>query len=131
MPHGFTYVELNVAPAKVANARAFYRALFEWGFDTLAAGDVPYVAFDVADGIAGGLTGTTLDGRAGWIPYVRVDDCHPSAESAIALGARILRPTRTIPSKGALTIIEDPVGGIVGLWQPFVPEPEPDLGPAK
>ena len=124
MPHGFIYTELNIERADFAVAVTFYRALFGWGIDMLAKGEHPYAAFDADTGIGGGLATPGLPARATgaqWVPYVRVDDVHEAARRAETLGARIIRAPVTIPYKGALVVIADPAGAVIGLWQPFVP----------
>jgi predicted enzyme related to lactoylglutathione lyase len=124
VPHGFVYIELNVEREDFAAASTFYRTLFGWGIDVLAKGEHPYAAFDADTGIGGGLATPGLPARAAraqWVPYVRVDDVHEAARRAEGLGARIIRAPVTIPYKGALVVIADPAGAIIGLWQPFAP----------
>lgn len=52
-----------------------------------------------------------------WIPYIGVDDVAASAEKAKSLGAKIVRDVTEVPNMGAFSIVTDPTGGVVGLWQ--------------
>jgi predicted enzyme related to lactoylglutathione lyase len=52
-----------------------------------------------------------------WLPYVVVDDIKASTEKAIALGASVLMDVTAIPGMGHYSIIQDPTGAAIGLWQ--------------
>ena len=62
------------------------------------------------------------DERPAWLAYVRVDDCVRATEMAITLGGTLIRPAASIPYKGAFSVIADPTGAQIGLWQAFAPE---------
>jgi uncharacterized protein len=52
-----------------------------------------------------------------WLPYIRVDDIKAPIEKARILGAKInLQPTEA-PGKRFFSIIADPTGAALALWQ--------------
>ena len=52
----------------------------------------------------------------GWVPYVQVDDVDDAAQRAGKLGAEVLKP-RTKGPAGDYTVIRDPGGATLALWQ--------------
>jgi hypothetical protein len=52
-----------------------------------------------------------------WLAYVDVDDIHASTEKARSLGAQIVKDVTEVPDMGWLTILMDPTGAALGLWQ--------------
>jgi predicted enzyme related to lactoylglutathione lyase len=54
-----------------------------------------------------------------WVAYVNVDDIGAATAKAKSLGATILREVTEVPNAGSFSIIVDPTGAILGLWQPL------------
>jgi predicted enzyme related to lactoylglutathione lyase len=54
--------------------------------------------------------------RQGWVPYVQVDDVDRATERATKLGATVMQ-TRTSGPAGDFTVIKDPGGAALALWQ--------------
>jgi predicted enzyme related to lactoylglutathione lyase len=52
-----------------------------------------------------------------WLAYVLVDDIRTATGKAKALGATILRDVTEVPGMGWFSIISDPTGAHLGLWQ--------------
>ena len=52
-----------------------------------------------------------------WLPYVIVDDIKQSTEKAKSLGARVMKDVTDIPGMGSFSIITDPTGAALGMWQ--------------
>jgi predicted enzyme related to lactoylglutathione lyase len=52
-----------------------------------------------------------------WLAYVSVADVRASTEKARELGATILRDVTEIPGMGAFSILKDPAGAMLALWQ--------------
>ena len=52
-----------------------------------------------------------------WLPYVVVDDLKATTEKAVSLGATVLMDVTAIPGMGHYSIIQDPTGAAIGLWQ--------------
>ena len=52
-----------------------------------------------------------------WLPYVLVDDIAASTQKARSLGATIVKDVTEVPDMGWLSVILDPTGAALGLWQ--------------
>ena len=46
-----------------------------------------------------------------------VDDVRAATAKAKTLGARVMKDVAEIPDMGWFSIIADPTGGMVGLWE--------------
>jgi predicted enzyme related to lactoylglutathione lyase len=53
-----------------------------------------------------------------WMPYVGVADIKASTAKAKSLGAAVLRDVTEVMDLGWLSILKDPTGALIGLWQP-------------
>lgn len=53
-----------------------------------------------------------------WTPYIAVDSLERSAEMAESLGGRVLVRCFEAPGQARVGLVMDPVGALVGLWQP-------------
>jgi predicted enzyme related to lactoylglutathione lyase len=78
-----------------------------------------YVLIDVGeDGSGGGMLTQPVPGAPSqWMPYVLVDDVKASTEKAKSLGATVCVDVTEVPNMGFFTVISDPTGAILGLWQ--------------
>jgi predicted enzyme related to lactoylglutathione lyase len=52
-----------------------------------------------------------------WLAYVSVDDINAATEKARKLGATVMREPMEVMGAGWLSIIVDPTGATLGLWQ--------------
>jgi uncharacterized protein len=114
----FIHVELNSPdPDK---AKAFFGNLFEWQLEDMpntAVSDDSYTVIKVGEGTGGGIMKQVPDGPDGWIPYVLVGDLRASTDKAKSLGAKVVKEITEAPGMGSFSIIQDPTGSILGLWQ--------------
>jgi len=117
MANPFVHVELNTTD--VGKAREFYGQLFDWKLEDMAMGpDGSYTLIKVGDGTGGGLLKNPTPGVPSfWLSYVLVDDIGAATKKAQALGARIVKDSIEVPDMGWLSIIQDPTGAALGLWQ--------------
>jgi len=53
-----------------------------------------------------------------WMPYVLVDDIDRATKRAKKLGATVSREVAAVEGMGWLSIIIDPTGARLGLWEP-------------
>jgi predicted enzyme related to lactoylglutathione lyase len=53
-----------------------------------------------------------------WLAYVEVADIAASTEKAKKLGAKVMKDVTDVMGMGKLSIIVDPTGAALGLWQP-------------
>ena len=119
MPNPFIHVEL--ATKNVPKAKAFYAKLFKWKLKDLPmptpAGD--YTMIDVGDGTGGGMMKQMMPGAgSAWMAYVLVKDIDASTRKAKQLGAKICKGVTEVEGMGWLSIIVDPTGAMLGLWEP-------------
>ena len=57
------------------------------------------------------------DEGSSWLAYVEVDDIKASTRKAETLGAKVMKDSMEVPNMGWLSIIIDPTGAMLGLWQ--------------
>jgi uncharacterized protein len=126
MANSFCHVEL--ASTDVAKSKTFYSTLFDWKISDTDMGDgMIYSTFKPsADSPGGGMMQHPVPGApSAWLPYVLVDDINAATKKAASLGAKIMRDTQEVPHMGWFSIIIDPTGAPLGLWQtnPSAPRP--------
>ena len=116
MGNPFVHVELSSTdPAK---AKAFYGELFSWELEDTEMPVGTYTMINPGDGTGGGMMRQLVpDAPSAWLPYALVDDVRASTEKATSLGAKVLMDVTVIPGMGSYSIIEDPTGAPIGLWQ--------------
>ncbi len=101
----------------VEAARTFYGDLLGW-------------QFDIGPEETGNYSSALLDGRrvAGiftmpgdhppvWSTYLATTDADATAKAAEAAGARVVQAPMDVMDLGRMSVIQDPTGGVVGLWQ--------------
>jgi uncharacterized protein len=118
MPNAFVHVELNTTD--VGKAKEFYGQLFDWSLQDMPMGDgSTYTLINVGQGTAGGILKHPMPGApSAWLAYVGVDDVHASTEKAQSLGAKVLKGVTEVPGMGWFSILMDPTGAAIALWQP-------------
>jgi len=118
MGNPFVHVELNTS--NIAAAKKFYGTLFDWklqDIESSAAGDYTLIA--VGKGTGGGLMKNPIPGCPSfWLSYVLVKDIDAATKKAKKLGATVMKGVTEVMGMGWLSIIEDPTGAALGLWQP-------------
>jgi len=119
MANPFVHVELNTPdPGK---AKEFYTKLFSWQLEDLPNDVVPgevYTMIKVGNGTGGGIMKQVPGGPAGWLSYVGVEDIQAATKKAKSLGAKVMKDVTEVEDMGWLSIIQDPTGATLGLWQP-------------
>jgi predicted enzyme related to lactoylglutathione lyase len=118
MSNPFAYTELHTQDP--ATAKKFYQHLFDWKMQDEPTPAGVYTDLDLGGGAHGGLKQAT-DGTAGsrWLPYVQVPDLAAATARAKALGARAVKELVEIPGAGLYSVIVDPTGAPLGMWQPL------------
>ena len=117
MANPFVHIELNTTD--LAKARSFFGALFDWELAEMPMGDGGnYTVIRVGEGTGGGMMTHPMPGQPSvWIPYVSVADVKAATEKARGLGAKVIREKTEVPEMGWFSIIVDPTGAVLGLWQ--------------
>ncbi len=78
-----------------------------------------YTMIKVGDGTGGGMMKQMAPGApSAWMAYVLVADIRAATAKAKSLGAKIVRDVMEVADAGFLSIIVDPTGATLGLWQP-------------
>ena len=114
MANPFVHVELMTTD--VAKAKAFYSGLFDWKLEDLPGMD--YTIINVGEGTGGGMMKTVEpNSPSHWMAYVHVDDAAAATEKARTLGATICKEVTEIPGIGWFSVITDPTGATLALWQ--------------
>ncbi|OGT58623.1 MAG: glyoxalase [Gammaproteobacteria bacterium RIFCSPHIGHO2_12_FULL_63_22] len=118
MSNPFVHVELN--SNNLGKAQAFYGKLFDWKTQDTSLASGQYTTIDVGKGTGGGMNAHQLPGEqhSTWLPYVEVDDVKAATKKAISLGGTVIKDVTEIPDMGVMSIICDPTGANLGLWQP-------------
>ncbi|MEI9972505.1 MAG: VOC family protein [Ignavibacteriota bacterium] len=116
MPNAFVHVELNTTD--VDAAKAFYGKLFSWTLEDVPMGDGTYTMVKPGSGTGGGIMKHPMPGApSAWLSYVEVDDVKASTAKAKELGAQIIVDVTEVMGKGWFSILVDPTGAALGLWQ--------------
>jgi uncharacterized protein len=117
MANPFVHIELNTTD--VAKAKAFYGKLFDWKLEDVAMGDDTYTMVKVGEGTGGGLLKQPVPGAPSlWLAYVQVDDLKAATSKAKTLGAKVMTEEIEVMGAGKFSIIVDPTGAVLGLWEP-------------
>jgi uncharacterized protein len=117
MANPFVHVEL--ATADLDRAKSFYQSLFDWKLNEMEmGGGMSYTLIDVGGGTGGGMMQQPMPGApSAWLAYVGVDDIRAATDKAKSLGATIFRDVTEIPNVGSFSIIVDPTGAMLALFQ--------------
>jgi predicted enzyme related to lactoylglutathione lyase len=117
MRNPFVHVEL--VSTDVAKAKSFYGKLFKWKLEDVDMGDMIYTLIKAGDGTGGGIMKNPVPGgHSMWIAYVKVGDVKAATRKAKSLGAKVKKDVTKVKGAGSLSIITDPTGAILGLWEP-------------
>jgi predicted enzyme related to lactoylglutathione lyase len=115
-PGEFCWIELATSDANAA--KAFYTALFPWKPEEVPMGDQPpYVMLKVNGRDAGALY-ENKSVPPHWGAYVSVENVDESTKKAKALGATIVAEPFDVMNHGRMSVIQDPQGAHLSLWQP-------------
>jgi predicted enzyme related to lactoylglutathione lyase len=117
MANPFVHVELQTTDLK--KARDFYSKLFDWKLeDAQVPGFGTYTMIGVGEGTGGGMMASPQPGIPSfWLSYVDVSDVASATKKAKDLGAKVLVENQPVADMGKFSIITDPTGATLGLWQ--------------
>ena len=115
MANAFNHMELNTTD--VAKAKAFYTGLFQWKIEDIP--NMDYSMINTGKAPSGGLMKHPVPGApSSWLVYVEVDDIVAATAKAKSLGATIMKDVTEVMGSGKLSVLIDPTGAALGLWQP-------------
>lgn len=116
MGNPFVHVELQTQDPD--RAKAFYKNLFDWKIEELPMGGTTYTMIRAGEGTGGGIMKSPVPGApSAWLAYVLVDDVAAATKKAKSLGATVANDVTEIPNYGWFSVIVDPTGAALGLWQ--------------
>jgi predicted enzyme related to lactoylglutathione lyase len=117
MANPFVHVELNTTD--VSKAKAFYGSLFNWTLEDVAMPGGSYTMIKVGEGTGGGIMKHPVPGApSAWLAYVSVDDVAASTKKAKSLGATVMKDVTEIMGVGSFSVLIDPTGAALALFQP-------------
>ena len=118
MANPFVHNELNTTD--VDKAKKFYGSLFDWKLEDVPMGEMGiYTTIGVGGGTGGGIMKHPVPGApSAWLAYVLVDDIAAATKKAKSLGATVMKDVTEVMGMGSLSIVIDPTGAALGLWQP-------------
>ncbi|MBI3200974.1 MAG: VOC family protein [Myxococcales bacterium] len=111
--HDFCWETLSTTDT--ARAAAFYAKVFGWQKREAPAGDMTVL------GTADNMTCDVQKAEHApphWLTYVVVEKIEAANERASKLGGKVLMPLIDVPKVGRISVIQDPTGAAVGLFQP-------------
>ena len=112
------HVELQTKD--VDKAKKFYQGLFDWRFEDMPMGNgMSYTGINVGEGTGGGMwtNPAAPNGPAHWLAYVNVDNIDATIDKVRSLGGTVVQPKTEVPDMGWYSVITDPSGAMLGLWQ--------------
>lgn len=119
-PGTFCWVDLSTNDA--AAAKKFYGQLLNWSIEDMPVGpDMVYSMGQIEGKHVAGLyqQGPEEQGiPPHWNSYVSVSSAADTAAKAKAAGGTVLMEAADVMESGRMAVIQDPTGGVVGLWQP-------------
>jgi predicted enzyme related to lactoylglutathione lyase len=121
MANPFVHVELHTSDLK--RAKEFYGKLFDWKLeDAPMPGGGSYTMIQVGNGTGGGMmTHSTPGAPPHWLAYVGVDDVRTATRRAKELGAKVVQDVMEVGDYGTMSVIIDPTGATLAMWQPKAP----------
>jgi len=115
------FVHMELMSNDVGKAKSFYGKLFDWTLEdmsTPATPDGTYTMIKVGEGTGGGLMKNPIPGApSAWLAYVLVDDVKAATGKVKSLGGNVMKDTTEVPGMGRFSIITDPTGAMLGLWE--------------
>jgi predicted enzyme related to lactoylglutathione lyase len=103
--------------ADFEGSKAFYQAVFGYGYDDMSGEDFKYATITVDGNVVGGIGGVPEGRPPGWGVYFAVADTDAAAAAAVERGATVVQPVRDSPY-GRVAVIADPQGAVLSLIKP-------------
>jgi predicted enzyme related to lactoylglutathione lyase len=117
-PNG-TFCWIDLGTTDVPGAKAFYGGLFGWETEDMPPDDSgTYSIFRLDGKDIAGLHHHSPEEGTGWSSYISVDDADESTARAKELGAEVMMEPFDIEGASRMSLIKDPSGAVVSLWQP-------------
>jgi predicted enzyme related to lactoylglutathione lyase len=114
-----SFVHMELSSTDVNKSKTFYSKLFDWKLEDTDMGEgMVYTMIKPGEGPGGGMMKQLIPGApSAWLAYTQVDDVKAATQKAKSLGASVMKDVTEVPGMGWFTIITDPTGAPLGLWQ--------------
>jgi predicted enzyme related to lactoylglutathione lyase len=116
-PNG-TFNWIDLGTTDVARAKPFYAGLFGWEMEDLPADAGTYTMCRLQGKDVAGMHEHSAEEGTDWSSYISVDDVDKSTSKAGELGGTVVMEPFEIPGASRMSLIRDPSGAQVSLWQP-------------
>jgi len=115
---GNPFVHVELMSTDISKSKAFYAGLFDWDLEDVQMPGMTYTMIKVGEGTGGGMLKNPIPGGpSSWLAYVYVDDVRASTAKAKSLGAKVMKDVTEVPEMGWFSIITDPTGAMLALWE--------------
>jgi hypothetical protein len=111
----FCWEQLNTTAG--AEAKKFYGEVLGWSTRAFEA-DPSVTLFAAGDTPVASLIEAPPGTPAHWLSYVIVGDLAAARSKAKSLGAKVHLEELNVPTLGTISVIEDDVGAVIGLFEP-------------
>jgi predicted enzyme related to lactoylglutathione lyase len=110
---------VDMGSPDLAKAKEFYGGLFGWNCPDGPAEAGGYTVCDLGGKTVAGL-GPQMnpDAPPHWMTYVNVDSADDTVAKVAANGGTVFMPPMDVMDAGRMAIFADPLGAVIGLWQP-------------
>jgi len=115
-PNG-TFCWVDLGTTDVPGAKAFYGGLLGWEFEDLPADEGSYTMCRLQGKDVAGIHAHREDQGTGWSSNISVDDLDGATAKARELDATVLAEPFEVPGAGRSSVLRDPSGAVVSLWQ--------------
>jgi predicted enzyme related to lactoylglutathione lyase len=119
-----TFCWVDLATNDTEAAKTFYTQLFDWTATDVPAGEAGiYTMLEKAGKNVCALYQMPAEMNPTetppyWLSYVSVTNVDESTDKAQSLGGQVLQPPCDVMDSGRMSLIQDPTGAVVALWQP-------------
>jgi predicted enzyme related to lactoylglutathione lyase len=115
---GNPFVHAELMSTDIKRSKDFYGKMFDWKLEDVPMDDMTYTMINVGGGTGGGMLKNPIPGApSSWMAYVQVSDIKAATAKAKTLGANVMKDVTEVMGMGWLSIITDPTGAMLGLWQ--------------
>lgn len=115
---------VDLATSDQDSAKSFYGSLFGWSWEDNPMGDGSFYSMAMLKGKTAAAAYTQQADEASqgipphWTTYITVDDVEAASGKVAGAGGKVIAPPFDVFEFGRMSVISDPTGGVVALWQP-------------
>jgi predicted enzyme related to lactoylglutathione lyase len=132
-PGTFCWIDLGTTDQN--GAKHFYTSLFGWTFEDrpLPQGGVYTMLYTQGIGVGALYESPVAQPSVPprWLPYISVKEVDAVTSQVPELGGRIFAPPFDVMTVGRMSVLQDPAGALVALWEPRMHQGFGDLRQSK